>query len=86
MSVPAQTTVNATIVETDPKDESVLHANEPLSVRITFQSDVPLRFQAAGYSSGVEIQKSVAMNTAPSYPAGSGEAIAWLSYGKENQH
>jgi hypothetical protein len=83
MSASAQTAVNATTVETDPKVESVLHANEPLSIRITYHSDVPLRFQAAGYSSGVEILKSVAMNTAPSYPAGSGEAIAWLSYGGE---
>jgi hypothetical protein len=83
MSVSAQTAINATIAETDPKVESVLHANEPLSIRITYQSDVPLRFQAAGYSSGVEIRKSVALNTAPSYPTGSGEAIAWLSYGKE---
>lgn len=83
MSVSAQAAVHTTIVETDPKTESVLHANEPLSVHITYQSDVPLRFETAGYSSGVQIQKSVAMNTAPSYPAGSGEAIAWLSYGKE---
>jgi hypothetical protein len=83
ISAPAQTTVNATIVETDPKAEPVLNANEPLSVHITYQSDVPLRFETAGYSSGMEIRKSVAMNTAPPYPAGSGEAIAWLSYGKE---
>jgi len=83
MSVSAQTAVHATIAETDPKVESVLHANEPLSVRITYQSDVPLRFQAAGYSSGVKVQKSIAMNTAPSYPAGSGKAIAWLSYAEE---
>lgn len=83
MSALAQTAVRATIVEIDPKTESVLHANEPLSVHIMYQSDVPLRFETAGYSSGVKIQKSVAMNTAPSYPAGSGEAIAWLSYGKE---
>lgn len=83
MPVSAQTAVHATIVETDPKTESVLHANEPLSVHITYQSDVPLRFETAGYSSGVKIQKSVAMNTVPSYPAGSGEAIAWLSFDKE---
>lgn len=83
MSVSAQTVVHATIVETDPKAGSVLQANEPLSVHITYQSDMPLRFETAGYSGGAKIQKSVAMNTAPSYPAGSGEAIAWLSYAEE---
>ncbi len=83
MAVSAQIAVHATIVETDPKAESVLQANEPFSVHITYQSEGPVRFETAGYSNGVKIQKSVAMNTAPSYPAGSGEAIAWLAYAEE---
>ncbi len=79
----AQANISVRIVETYPPSEIILYAREPLYVRIAYQSDIPLRFQAAGYFVGVEIQKSAAMNPAPSYPPGSGEAIGWISYGDQ---
>ena len=68
------------ILETDPPSGAVLGAREPLYLRIAYRSDVPLRFQAAGYAQGVEIRRGAAMNPAPSYPPGDGESIAWIAY------
>jgi hypothetical protein len=68
------------IVETDPESEATLDAREPLYLRIAYDSDVALRFQAAGFVDGMEARDTEAMNIAPSYPPGRGEAVAWVSY------
>lgn len=68
------------ILETDPPADSTLNANEPLYLRLQYQSDQPLRFQVSGFRNGSKIEQSVSYNPAPEYPAGGGEAIAWLAY------
>lgn len=67
------------ILETDPSVAATLHAREPFYVRIAYQSDVPLRFQAAGYDRGMKRQEGVALNPAPVYGAGTGHAIGWIA-------
>jgi hypothetical protein len=68
------------ILQTDPAAETVLHANEPLYVHLKYRSDRPLRFQAMGFLNGGKVERSAAFNPAPEYPAGEGEAIAWIAY------
>jgi hypothetical protein len=57
-----------------------LNAGEPFYVRIAYQSDIALRFQAAGYDLGMKRQERVALNPAPVYGAGTGHAIGWIAY------
>jgi hypothetical protein len=68
------------ITGSDPQSEATLDAREPLYLRIAYDSNVRLRFQAAGFSDGVEARDTEATNIAPSYPSGRGEAVAWVSY------
>jgi hypothetical protein len=70
-----------TIMERDPAPGVALSLDEALFVRLTYTSDTPLRFQASGYRGGTVLEKDVRMNPAPVYPAGSGEAVVWISYG-----
>jgi hypothetical protein len=74
----AQTVI---VVATDPREGIVLAPGAPLYVRLTYTSSVPVRFQAHGYRSGRVVQDGARMNPAPSYPAGTGEAIAWVAFG-----
>ncbi|HUL54134.1 MAG TPA: hypothetical protein VLT83_12060 [Opitutaceae bacterium] len=67
--------VKATGVTPDPATR--LAPGQSLNVRIVYESAQPLRFQAAGYLAGVRNGR-LAMNPSPVYPAGKGEAIAWL--------
>lgn len=68
------------IAEVDPQSDATLAAREPLYLRIAYDSDIALRFQATGFVDGVEVRETEAMNIAPSYQPGRGEAVAWVSY------
>lgn len=68
------------IVETDPESQATLAAREALYLRIAYDSDIALRFQAGGFVDGVEVRDTEAMNIAPSYPPGHSKAVAWVSY------
>jgi hypothetical protein len=76
----AQPGVDVDIVDIDPPPGATLSAQEPVYVRLSYRSDRPLRFRAGGYLSGTEVTHSASFNPAPVYPAGSGEAIVWISY------
>jgi hypothetical protein len=71
---------SARIIETDPASETILYAREQVYIRVAYESNIPLRFQAAGYSGGAEIRKSAEMNPSPAYGPGSGEAVGWITY------
>lgn len=71
---------SADIVDADPPSEATLAAREPQYLRIAYDSEIALRFQAAGFVDGVEARETEAMNIAPSYPPGHGEAVVWVSY------
>ena len=71
------------IVETDPSSRMTLGARQPFYLRIAYKTDVPVRFRAQGYSQGALIERGASYNPAPVYPAGDGEAVAWLAFGGE---
>lgn len=69
------------LLATDPAGTGgTLPAFEPLYVRISYESDGPLRFQASGWRSGLQVRDGAAFNPAPPYPPGRGEAVAWVAY------
>jgi hypothetical protein len=50
-----------------------------LYARLTYRSNQPVRFHIEGYAAGQKV-RSTSSNIAPAYPAGEGEALAWMSY------
>ncbi|HEX5055590.1 MAG TPA: hypothetical protein VFX02_03745 [Gammaproteobacteria bacterium] len=73
-------TVGVEVVQVDSPPENTLHSGEPLYVRLKYKSNQPLRFQLVGYSGGANVDKPAALNPAPAYPTGEGEALAWIAY------
>ncbi|MCS5708475.1 hypothetical protein CC99x_006090 [Candidatus Berkiella cookevillensis] len=63
-----------------PNFSTILHKDEALFVRIQYQSEQPLRFQARGLLNDIQNEKNVRYNPSPVYAQGKGEAIAWLAY------
>ncbi|KTD79437.1 hypothetical protein [Legionella waltersii] len=70
------------LVDTSPNSPAVLNNEEVLYVRIHYKSEQPLRFQAVGSSLGDSLLQHLKLNPSQAYPAGEGEAIAWVSYSK----
>lgn len=63
---------------TSPESPAQLAAQEALYVRISYQSEQPLRFQATGWFKGTK-KANFMTNPSPAYPAGAGEAVAWMA-------
>lgn len=59
--------------------EGALTTGEALYLHIRYQSDEPLRFQIHASGPGHK-QAGAMMNPSPAYPAGDGEAIAWIAF------
>lgn len=68
------------ILATDPADGNDLPPGEILFVRIGYASDEPVRFRLKGLLGGSAPGATAHTNPAPVYPAGEGEAIAWIRY------
>lgn len=68
------------VLALDPPDGSVLRVGESLHVRIGYAADQPVRFRVRGFLNGSERTAGMRTNPAPPYPAGQGEAIAWIEY------
>ncbi len=75
--LPAQTPPVVKITAISPEPADRLKAGQSLSIRIAYESDQPLRFRARGYFQGT-LHEREGFNPSPAYPAGKGEAIAWL--------
>jgi hypothetical protein len=73
-------TISVEVVQVDSPPENMLHSGEPMYVRLKYKSSQPLRFQLVGYFGGTNVDKPAALNPAPAYPAGEGEALAWIAY------
>jgi hypothetical protein len=73
----AQTPPVVRIVAVSPEPADRLAGGQNLYVRVAYESDQPLRFQAAGYREGKK-HESLATNPSPLYPAGRGEAMVWV--------
>lgn len=66
------------VADMDPAASQSLFRGDALSVRLIYASDEPVRFTLQGYARGEPVVR-VHSNPAPVYPAGNGEAIAWLA-------
>jgi hypothetical protein len=68
------------VVASDPGLGRELGRNTALYLRLAYRSDVPLRVQVKGFNGGEEVRDGVRWNPSSTYPAGEGEALAWISY------
>lgn len=73
----AQTPPVVRITGVTPEPANRLASGQNLYVRVAYESDQPLRFQAAGYYQGQK-KNQLMMNASATYPAGKGEGLAWL--------
>lgn len=70
----------ADVVDIAPARGSTVATRTTAWVRIAYDSAQPLRFQARGRYNGTEVMQGAAMNSATVYPAGRGEALAWIAF------
>ncbi|MCH8504901.1 MAG: hypothetical protein LAT50_11335 [Ectothiorhodospiraceae bacterium] len=70
--------VSVRITAVDPAPGTELATGETLYLRIRYDSDQPLRFQARVPAGGSA--RGAMMNPAPVYPSGQGEALAWIAF------
>lgn len=68
------------VLALDPPDDSVLRVGESLNVRIGYAAGQPVRLRVRGFLNGTERTNGMRTNPSPPYPAGQGEAIAWIEY------
>ena len=68
------------IVAIDPDASATLGNDEKLYVKIAYDSDVPLRFQAVATRNGSPLEVGAIRNPAPLHAPGAGEALAWVMY------
>jgi len=66
------------IVATDPGDGAVLATGDKLYLRLSYASDVPVRFQVEAFRQSLPQDDTITSSTPP-YDAGRGEALAWIS-------
>jgi hypothetical protein len=59
---------------------AALALGQPFHVEIAYRSDIPLRLQAEGYSTGKPLNAGQSMNASVAHPAGSGKTLVWISY------
>jgi hypothetical protein len=69
--------VQIRVAALDPEPPAVLGEHAPLHLRVGYESDQPLRLQAAAYRGGQKMPGRT--NPSPVYPAGEGEALVWTS-------
>ena len=70
--------VKVQVVETDPPSPATLGKWENLYVRVSYESDKPIRVRAYPYYGGKEVPGMSSGSYL--YPAGSGEAMYWIAY------
>lgn len=68
------------IVKLDPSGVSTLGNEELLYVLVSYESDIPLRFQALAMRGGAALEVGAIKNPAALHAPGQGEALAWIGY------
>jgi hypothetical protein len=63
-----------------PENTTLLHYGQAFYLRLHYSSTQSLSFQVIGLKNGVVNKNDISMNRAALYPAGLGEAIAWIAY------
>ena len=72
--------VGMRIVATDPDEGETLAPDGALYLRVAYDSAVPVRVRAKGFIGDAEAGGGRRYNPAPVYPAGTHEALAWISF------
>jgi hypothetical protein len=73
--------VEFSITDSHPGLSGQLRAWGRLYVKLAYRSDQPVGFHIDGYAAGKKVP-GASSNIAPSYPAGEGEALVWIAFGK----
>ncbi len=73
--------VTFSIADAYPALSGELRAGSRLYVKLSYRSDGPVGFHVEGYAGGKKVPGATS-NIMPSYPAGEGEALVWIAYGK----
>lgn len=79
LSAAEEPAIRIRVSAADPASGGRLAPRDTLYLRISYDSPVPLRFRAEGFS-GETAVTGAAYNPAPVYPAGKHEALVWISY------
>jgi len=72
--------LEVSIAESSPGLLGQLCTGERLFIRLTYQSDRPVRFRAEGYAAAQKMIASARYSISPPYPVGKGEALVWISF------
>lgn len=68
------------IADVDPQGPTTLELEDKLYLKVHYESDVPLRFQALAMFEGAVHEVGAIQNLALLHPPGKGEALAWVMY------
>ena len=68
------------IVAIDPASRTTLAVEDKLYVKVSYESEMPLRFQADAIRNGSVLDVGKIKNRALLHPPGKGEAMAWVMY------
>lgn len=72
--------VLVTLGAMDPAVDSALAYGDNFYVKIQYESEIPLRFQAIGMRDGSSLEFGSIKNPAALHSPGNGEALVWVSY------
>lgn len=76
----AESAASVAVVDVDPRGSASLASHHRLYARLSYRSAEPVRLVAHGFASGERVVDGARMSPGVVYPAGAGEAIAWVSY------
>jgi hypothetical protein len=68
------------IVAIDPADSATLGNDEKLYVKVRYETEIPVRFQAIAMREGSPLEVGAIKNPAALHAPGAGEALAWVMY------
>ena len=75
----AMAAVHISITDVSPVPPVALSARTSFKARVVYDSDQPLKLQAAGWLGGQEVTAAMC-NASQTYPAGHGVGLVWVAY------
>lgn len=72
--------VQVEITAMDPAYKTTLQTEDKLYLKVNYESDIPLRFQALAMRDGCVLEVGAIKNRALLHAQGKGEALAWVMY------
>lgn len=74
--------VRVEILGTYPELYNTVAQGDAVYVRISYSSAVQIRFRVEARADGTLTERDMTTGTSPPYPAGDGEALVWIAFGK----